>query len=222
MGNQPTFRRGLGNWDLAKDAAMASGLDSSLSITDYDTFNVTEQSGTLEFLAHRLRLEPRSAEAGVLDKLNSQIELLMNKSYSDIDHTVDDIYDKLQDFSKMEPMELERAILTIQKTIFLATDTVSSLYNDAYFADRVQQDEYWAAYAELGPEESEDGASRKTGKVTIGDRQAYAYEKTRDARFYYYYTYLLWRRLSEKLSSLRELQKTLEWFRSRTQRDKAF
>lgn len=215
-----SLRKGLGNWDAAKDAAMAAGLGSSLELVAEETFNDRDQSGTLAFLSHTMRLQPRSEEAGVLDKLTTQINKLMLHAYGDIDQVVAHFYDQLQEFNKMEPVELERAILQIQKVIYLATDTVSSLYNDAYFADRVQQDEYWAAYRGLAPEETEDGSARPSGKVTIGDRQAYAYAKTRDSRFYYYYRYLVWRRLSEKLSALRDLQKTLEWFRSRSIKDK--
>ena len=118
----------------------------------------------------------------------------------------------MEAFSKGEPVDLERIILTVQKVIYLATDTVAELYNDAYFADRVQQDEYWSAYKRY----------EGKGKATVGDRQAHAYEVTRDSRFYYYYRFLLWKRLSEKLSALSALQKTLEWFRSRSIKERPF
>jgi len=108
----------------------------------------------------------------------------------------------------MEPSELERMILLIQKVVYLSNELVTKLYQDAYFADRVQQDEYWTAYKEL------EGT-----KPTIGDRQAYAYEKSQDSRFYYYYLFMLWRRLNEKLESLKSLQRTLEFSRSRTSKE---
>lgn len=204
------LRKGLGDWAKVKDAAMAGGLDSSIDLPGGSMFNSQDQSGILDFLAHQMRLEPRAQEAHIIDKLNAQIDALMVRSYGDVDQAVSQFFEKVESLSKVDPMELERTILAVQKVIFLATDTVATLYQDAYLADRVQQDEYWAAYKNL----------EKEGKSTIGDRQAHAYEKSRDARFYYYYSFLLWRRVSEKLGALRDLQKTLEWFRSRTIKDK--
>ena len=212
MGSSMALRKGLGSWESAKDAAMGSGLGASVDIPSEQSFNETEQSGTLDFLSHSMRLQPRQEEAGVVDKLAEQIDMLMQRSYGDIDSSIEAFFKKLEDFNKVEPVELERIILTVQKVIYLATDTVAELYNDAYFADRVQQDEYWSAYKRY----------EGKGKATVGDRQAHAYEVTRDSRFYYYYRFLLWKRLSEKLSALSALQKTLEWFRSRSIKERPF
>lgn len=206
---QTTMRKGLGDWAKVKDAAMGSGTESSMDIASADTFNGTEQSGTLDFLAHHLRLNPRAAETGVIDKLNTQIDTLMARSYGDIDEVVIKFFEKVESYSKMEPAELERTILTIQKAVYVATDTVVNLYQDAYFADRVQQDEYWQAYK----------GYEAVKKPSIADRQAFAYEKSRDSRFYYYYVFLTWRKVSEKLSSLKDLQRTLEYQRNRTSRE---
>lgn len=207
-----TFRKGLGDWDSVKDNAMGSGLNSSLDISAQNTFNDIEQSKTLDFLQHRLRLQPRSAEAGVIDKLNEQIDKIMIHNYGDIDEVVDKFFTKMEEHGRMEPAELEHMILMIQRVVYTANDVVVGLYQDAYLADRVQQDEYWAAFK--APEKDE-----KVTKITIGDRQAYAYEKSQDSRFYYYYMFLLWRRVSEKLSTLKDLQRTLEFSRSRTSKE---
>lgn len=209
-------KRGLGNWDALKevgDNAMGDGLDSSLDVPVEEALNDTEQSGTLEFLKKRMRFNPRQTEQDILDKLNGQLDRLIGHSYGDIDQTIDKFFARLEelgDFSKLEPVELERMILELQKVIYQATDVVSALYNDAYFADRVQQDEFWSAYRTLD------------GKVTMGDRNAYAYSESQDSRFFYYYSFLLWRRMHDKLAALREFQKTLEWFRSRSIKDKPF
>lgn len=212
-----SLRKGLNNWDAAKDAAMGSGLETSLAIPDADALNDTEQSGTTEFLAKRMRYNPRREEREILDKLSDQNEKLMSQSYGKIDKAVASFFDKLDaagDISNLEAVELERMILDIQRVIYLATDVVSSLYNDAYFADRIQQDEFWQAYRA----DDIDGLA----KPTQGDRNAYAYSMSRDARFYYYYNFLLWKRLSDKMGSLRDLQKTLEFFRSRSLKDRPF
>jgi hypothetical protein len=134
----------------------------------------------------------------------------MKQNYGDIDQAVSNFFDKFDGSNKMEPGELERMILSIQKVVYVATDMVANLYQDAYFADRVQQDEYWAAYR------SDDLPS----KATIGDRQAHAYEKAQDSRFFYYYSFLLWNRMNSKLSILKDLQRTLEFQRNRTQKDR--
>lgn len=211
MGSTQLLRKGLSNWDAVKDNAQGSGLDASIDIPGDKTFNDTEQSGTIEFLSHAMRLEPRSQEAGVIDKLNKQIDELMAQNYGDIDKAVEQFFEKVEQPSKAEPAELEYVILSVQKVIYLATETVAQLYQDAYFADRVQQDEYWAAYKGMQKE-----------KDTAGNRQAFAYESSRDARFFYYYSYLIWRRVSEKLSALKDLQKSLEWYRSRSLKDKSW
>lgn len=189
---------------------MGSGTSSSLDIPAGRSFNGTEQSATLDFLAHKLRLSPRSEEAGVLDKLESQITSFVEQNYGDIDLVVKEFFDKVDDSPKVDGRDLERTILAIQKVIYVSTDTVSRLYQDAYFADRTQQDEYWNAYK----------AYDASGKKTIADRQAYAYEQSRDARFYYYYVYLLWRKLEEKRTALKDLQRTLEFQRNRAVKDK--
>lgn len=207
---QSSLRKGLGNWDAVKDAAMGDRLESSVDLHPEQTFNDQVQSGTTDFLSHKMRMQPRSSEAGVLDKINDQVEKIIDRYYQDIDVAVDEFFTKVESLSKMEPGELERTILAIQKVVYHATDVVTSLYQDAYFADRVQQDEYWQAYR----------SDELPSKATIGDRQAHAYEKSRDARFYYYWTYLTWKRIADKLSTLKDLQKTLEWFRSRTQKDR--
>lgn len=171
----------------------------------------TEQSGTLDFLAHLMRLEPRASERPILEKLNAQIDEYITLSYGSIDQSIDRFFQKINiddnSFSQIDALELERTILQIQKTIYSVTEFVSNLYNEAYFSDRIQQDEYWSAY-------------READLKTKDDKQAYAYHKTKDSRFYYYYRYMIWKRMSEKLSSLKEMQKTLEFFRTRTQKDR--
>jgi len=193
---------------------MGSGLDSSLDIPAGRSFNTIEQSGTLDFLAHRIRLQPRSEEAGVLAKLEEQVDRLMVRNYGDVDEVIAKFFDKVENQSKMEPGELEWVILSIQKVVYTGTDMVTSLYQEAYFADRVQQDEYWAAYR--------SNEIPISGKITVADRQAFAYDKSQDARFFYYYSYLLWRKVSEKLSTLKDLQRTLEFQRNRTQKDQRY
>lgn len=203
-------KRGFDSWSGLKDIgdkAMADGLDSSLDIPAEDTLNDTEQSGTLDFLRHRMRFNPRKPEQDILDKLNDQLDRLIGHTYGGIDDSIGKFFVRLEEignFAQLEPVELERMILEVQKIIYQATDVVAALYNDAYFADRVQQDEFWNTYRELD------------GKATMGDRNAHAYASSRDARFFYYLSYMLWRRLNDKLVALKDLQKTLEWFRSRS------
>jgi len=209
MEKTATLRKGLGNWESARDAAMGSGLNSSMDMSAAQSFNEAEQSGTLDFLAHRMRMQPRSQESGIIAKLDEQIDVLMTRNYGDIDEVISKFFEKLESSSKMEAAELERVILSIQKFIYVGTDMVTNLYQDAYFADRVQQDEYWTAYR------SNDLPNRST----IGDRQAYAYDRSQDARWYYYFVYLIWRRIDEKLKTLKDLQRTLEFSRNRSSKE---
>lgn len=195
------MRKGLSDWEAAK----------APNFTNSEFEEEQEMSNTDAFLVHRMRLELRKQEKEVINKLQAQSDALIQKTYGDIDQFINRYYTLIEsvgyDITRIDPLELERLILSIQKTVYLASDTVSQLYNDAYIADRIQQDEYWDAYKEPA-----------TG--TKDDRQAFAYGKTRDSRFYYYYRYMTWKTLFEKLNGLRELQKTLEFHRSRIQRDR--
>lgn len=195
------MRKGLSNWEAAKP------VDLSGTVFDEDE----ELSRTDAFLINRMRLELRSQEKQVIEKLEKKSEELLKNAYGDIDTVIDRYYRLVEtvgyDVTRIDPLELERLILTIQQIVYRASDVVAQLYNDAYIADRIQQDEYWDAYKEP-----------PTG--TKDDRQAFAYSKTRDSRFYYYYRYMTWKRLFEKLTALRELQKTFEFHRSRIQKDR--
>lgn len=201
------MRKGLNKLEFSGELG---SVDFS-AVNDNSELSTNEQSGTLDFLAHLMRLEPRQSERPILEKLNAQIDDYIAMAYKGVDDAIERFFKRINlddnSFSQIEPIELERIILQIQKTIYSVTEFVSNLYNEAYFSDRIQQDEYWSAY-------------READLKTKDDKQAYAYFKTKDSRFYYYYRYMIWKRMSEKLSSLKEMQKTLEFFRTRTQKDR--
>lgn len=201
------MRKGINKLDLSGELEKVE----FTAANENQELSETEQSGTLDFLAHLMRLEPRASERPILEKLNAQIDEYIALSYGGIDASLEHFFKKINiddnSFAQIDPLELERIILQIQKTIYSVTEFVSNLYNEAYFSDRIQQDEYWSAY-------------READLKTKDDKQAFAYHKTKDSRFYYYYRYMIWKRMSEKLSSLKDMQKTLEFFRTRTQKDR--
>ena len=193
------FRKGLKEWNSAREA--------------FVDFSTAEKAEIPEGPDTQQWLPSPKVEGDIVIQLNQQIEQLMKSAYGNINNTIENFYQKLEengirDFSRMEPLELERLILDIQKVIFVASDIVAELYNDAYWADRVQQDEYWQAYREPKSVKAKE------------DRQSFAMQETRDSRFFYYYRFMVWRRLSEKLSALKDLQKTLEFYRQRVQKDR--
>lgn len=157
-----------------------------------------EWTSTLEFLSQYIRFEPRDAEADIIDKLNLHIDKLMENEFGNIDGQIRKFHDSFNK-GEVNARSAESLILEIQKVVYLTSSLVSQLYNDAYLAEKIQEDEYWEAYRQ------------PTNVKTKDDRQAHAYQQTRDSRFYYYYRFLLWRRLSEKLNALKELQKTIEF-----------
>lgn len=210
------LRKGLHSWKSAKETALSEGLgdNSSQPSPVYgmdDTLTDEEPTSTLEFLGRFIRFKPRTNEEFVVNKIKNEIDTFITHFFAETDSAIAFYYKNLEegqyDVTRMDPLEIERLILSIQKTVYQASDLVAELYNDAYFADRVQQDEYWEAY-------------RQPMSGTKDDRQAYAYQETRDSRWYFYLRYMLWRRLSERLSTLKELQKTVEFHRSRTQKDR--
>jgi hypothetical protein len=172
---------------------------------DFDAAEVEAQEENGQWLT-----KPKIADAKYEDiqQLNEQIDKLMGVAFGNINHQIENFYNQTQDFSKMEPLELERLILSIQKVAYVASDIVAELYNDAYWSDRKQQDAYWRYYREPKSVKAKE------------DRQSYAMEQTRDARFYYYARYMVWRRLSVKLNALKDLQRTLEFSRQRSQKER--
>lgn len=195
----------------APEASIVVGPDS----IDEDGLGLADGVGAelSDFLARGLRFEPRKEEKATLDRLSDRIDQMMSDHYGRVDSDIDAFFKKLEEgegFGKLEAGDLERLILEIQKTIYLVTDVVASLYTDTYFAEKIQRDEFWAAYQKLD------------GKATISDRNAHAYAQTRESRYYFYSVYLVWHRIQNKLSALKDLQRTLEWFRNRSIRDKPF
>jgi len=182
-------------------------------LPSFDTIEPIQETLSSEVEDKRWLKAPKIDDDETLVKLNKQVDDLMATAYGTINDNITQFYNTMGgasdlDFSRLEPLSLERLILNIQQVVFLASDIVAELYNDAYWSDRTQQDEYWRAYKEP-----------KSAK-TKEDRQAYAMEQTKDTRFYYYARFMVWRRLSEKLTALKDLQRTLEFYRQRIQKDR--
>lgn len=220
MKTEMAFKRGLGSWDgidAAADAAvLAHTAATSIHTPDINTLpEEGRQSDTTGFLSKEFRFQPRRSEALIISRLSDQINKLVTHIFGEADRSIERFYKNAalenggHDFSRLSGEELEAAILSIQRSIYLAADQVSQLYNDAYFASRVQEDEYWESY-------------RKPVDGDQKDRQAFAYRETKDSRYFYYYRFMLYKRLSDRLNSLKDLLKTLEFFRSRALKDRIF
>lgn len=193
-GSIMAFKKGLQDWTAARNA--------------FTDFSEAEQSENSETVEDSQWLNTPKVEGPEVRQLNEQVDKLMDLAFGNIDDNVKKFFDTMEskednDFSRMEPLELERLILSIQKAIYVASGIVAERYNAAYWSDRIQQDEYWKAYREPKSVKAKE------------DRQSYAMEQTREERFAYYIRFMLWRRLSEKLNSLKDLCRTLEFYQQR-------
>jgi len=185
-------------------------------IEDKSLYEEGDNSVVLDFLSSEIRLHARNIEADIVAKIDLAVDDAVKKLFGEVDAAISRFYDLARtdegtyEFTRLNGFELEEAILTLQRTSYINSDVISSLYGEAYFADKVQSDEFWEAYR--------NAPSARTKE----DKQAYAYSQTKESRYYYYYRYLIWRRINDKFSSLKELQKTLEFFRTRALKDKIF
>lgn len=118
---------------------------------------------------------------------------------------LDEWGEPLEDWSRVEGVELERIIQILGRAIFTASKEVSRLYSQAFIADKVRQEHYWTGY-------------RSVISGTIEDKTAAAMRGSREPRFFFVYRYTVWKRLSDRLDDLREAKRTLEFFRGRQQR----
>jgi hypothetical protein len=116
---------------------------------------------------------------------------------------LDEAGSPIEDWSRLDGMDIERAIMTLQRVIGVAVVMVAQLQGRVEFAYAVSQDEYWEAY----------GKDRFGG--TNDQREAAARRTTWESRYYYFYTRAVWTILSAKLDHLKNVKRDLEFMRSR-------
>lgn len=200
---------------------------------------VGRETDTLRFITEDLRYEPRRAEAGVVARIEEAVDSLLRDLFGWADQALDRFYESvrvpeltpagtvatdgdgrplwkrdpdtghfLEDWRRLDGMDVESAIMDLQRVIVRASDEVAVLYGRTHMAQAVKEDEYWEAY-------------RAVIDGTVNDRTASAYRATRDSRYFYFYTYLIWHRANQRLEAIKGVKRDLEFMRSRLIKDPA-
>lgn len=185
---------------------------------DDDSLPTGPQTDILGFLDEHIRYEPRRSEANIIARIEATVEDVLDNLFGEAEVALSSLYDSVrvvgddgqavEDWSRVDGMDLERTIMTLQRVIVSATDAVGKLYARTLFAQNVKDDEYWEAY-------------RSVIDGTINDRTAAAFRATKDSRYYFFYNYWVWKRAADMLEAYKTLKRDLEFMRSRLMKDPA-
>lgn len=222
MSSQRTLRRGIGEMSIdAEDKARrAREVDTAFEIEKF-----FRERFRFEPLADEARIMLRIEEVSerLAAEMFGEAEQALERFYASVRTPETEVIDGervttvrdgkivwrkdetgrfIEDWDRLEGIELEATILALQRVILTVSDEVSKLYGRALVADKVR-DDAWAEFY------------RKPIEGTKDDRAAYATLHTREPRWYFYACFLVHRRLSDKLQEMKETKKTLEFFRSR-------
>jgi hypothetical protein len=216
-------------------------LDPTRSFADPDLITMLPQNPTdlTEFLANKVRHEPRQEEALVMARVETAIEGIVDTLFAEADAALEDFYGSVrvvvledrhgvempkkddqghfvwevdeagrpvEDWDKLDGMDVERAIMVLQRVINRATPDITKLETRMLFAQEAYEDEHATVWG-------------KVGSGTIDDKKAAARRQTRDQRFYFFILWWVWRHSSERLRLLVETKKDLEYMRHRLIRE---
>lgn len=222
---KPKFRKGI---DLMRRFDTRDVLE---------TLPVGRETETVRFLAEDMRFEFRKAEASIVHRIEEAAESLVRDLFGWADDALSRFYSSvrtpelsdsgtvvldgngqpiwkrdpdtgqyIEDWRRLDGMDVEAAIMDLQRVIVRASDEVTMLHGRTAMAQAVKDDEYWEAY-------------RAVIDGTVNDRTASAYRATRDSRYFYFYTYLVWNRASQRLEAIKGVKRDLEFMRSRLIKD---
>lgn len=108
----------------------------------------------------------------------------------------------VEDWSQLDGRDLIKAIFDLQREKVYISQKVSNLFLEASFAKQIAADEYHEAYK--APMEG-----------TVGDRQAYANQQSKVARYAAFFRYWIWHSAAsfqkEIDGTMRVLEKMAEW-----------
>lgn len=224
---KPKFRKGI---DLMRRFDSRDVLES---------LPVGRETETTRFLNEEMRYEFRRSEAGIVQRIEEAAEQMAADLFGWADNALDRFYESvrvpelnpagtvatdangrvvwkrdpdtgqfLEDWRRLDGMDVEAAIMDLQRVIVRASDEVARLHGRTAMAQAVKDDEYWEAY-------------RAVIDGTVNDRTASAHRATRDSRYFYFYTYLLWNRANQRLEAVKAVKRDLEFMRSRLIKDPA-
>lgn len=176
------------------------------------------------------RFEPREGEFAVIRKIQREIQQRVGHLFERANVVLDAFYESVRVVDNGQPRQYsdgryvenwaalpkttaEQAIWDLQRVINALEDLCTDYEMRAKFAYVVWDDEYQSAYRS-------EIEGIKESKATIGDRTANARMSTVEERHYYLFTFWTWRAVSDKVRSLSELQRRIEFKLNRDSRDR--
>jgi hypothetical protein len=201
-------RKGL---DHVRDLKGTTALEEALEI---DTF-----------LAQGIRMEPRASEAAIIAKIQGAIAEMIKPTFEQADRVLEEFYESVrifdidratgertprrhadgryvEDWANLSRQDVEAAIWGLQRCILSLETRVSDLYMRTQFAHNVWDDEYQERY-------------RAPVEGTVHDRTASARRATKDSRYYYLFTYWLWKLTADRVRSLTDTRRIIEFHAQR-------
>lgn len=181
-------------------------------------------------LFSRLEFKWKSDDRLILDRIRMACNTVTAREYQVIQKTLDDLYegirvpelnkqgnpvmdDKgrlvwkrdengrlLEDWSRLDGMDLEVAIFHLQKSRIELAARTNELLQEAIFAKHIFNDEYYEGY-------------RSLVEGTQGDRTAQANRATREEKYFSFYRFCLWQSADTLLKEIVGLQRVMERIR---------
>lgn len=201
-------RKGL---DHVRDLGGTAGLEEVLEI---DTF-----------LAQGIRYEPRASEAVIIAKIQKAADEMIQPTFEEADRVLEEFYESVrifdidretgervhrrhsdgryvEDWANLSRQDVEQAIWGLQRCILKLEAHASDLYMRTQFAHNVWDDEYQERY-------------RAPVEGTVHDRGASARRATKDSRYFYLFSYWLWKLTADRVKSLTDTRRIVEFHAQR-------
>lgn len=181
-------------------------------------------------LFSKLEFKWKREDKLILDRIRVASETVTSEEYKVLQRSLDELYEQvrvpklnqndvpvldskgryvwerdesgrlLEDWSRLDGMDLEITILHLQTSrVELATRT-NELLQEAIFAKHIYNDEYYEGYQSLI-------------EGTQGDRSAQANRSTREEKYFAFYKYCVWQSSDVLLKEIVGLQRILERIR---------
>ena len=185
-----------------------------------------------DFLEHEWRFNPTNQEATVIAEIQKAIEANVGDLFRDADDVLDRFYDSVrvydvdqqtgdkiarqyangryvENWSTLRKEVAEETVHSLQRVIIRLGIESTEAEMRMKMAYSVWDDDFNQHY-------------REAGHSTIPGNTAIAREQSRDSRYYYLFTYWYWRTIADRLKTLQETRKMLEFHIQRDARNGSF
>jgi hypothetical protein len=164
--------------------------------------------GQLRAVAEKVIEECFSKTFSIIDELYDSFRKIKTNQYGIAltDHTGRHLYEKdehgnpIEDFSLLDGLDIEKALLDLQREKLVTSQQIAELLLEANFAHFSYKDDYWEKYESLL-----DGTNPL--------REAKANRETKEAKYFSYFRYYIWYRANEFGKELDNLMRILDRIR---------